>query len=51
MFYKRIFIYAKLRKSYVTNINLYIYIYIYHIYIYIDLFQSKINKLKNIYVN
>ena len=28
-FYKRIFIYAKLRKSYVTNINLYRYIYIY----------------------
>ena len=28
-FYKRIFIYAKLRKSYVTNINLYLY----HIYI------------------
>ena len=28
LFYKRIFIYAKLRKSYVTNINLYIsYIY------------------------
>ena len=46
-FYKRIFIYAKLRKSYVTNINLYIYIS----YIYIDLFQSKINKLINIYVN
>ena len=30
LFYKRIFIYSKLRKSYVTNINLYLY----HIYIY-----------------